>query len=159
MVESNTPPCPSAISGVAIGRSLPCPPSFPPPSCLGFTSPKYTGPTLWSNRSCNGKRISRPGEGVSTNGSAPEHLLATVGIGQKSSHPPFRLPFKQLVPLYANPLPGKRDPHSFIGMRQSQSRVTPSSRVAIQLLLEEPRGRGWDWSPPGRNRLGCVAVI
>ena len=41
----------SAPSRAVIG-GLPWPPWRPPPSCLGFTSPKYTGPTLWSNRSC-----------------------------------------------------------------------------------------------------------
>lgn len=65
------PPCQSALSHVAIGRGLPWPPSFPPPSCLGFTSPKYTGPTLWSNRSCNGKRISAQGKTFQRMGAAP----------------------------------------------------------------------------------------
>lgn len=28
----------------------------PPPACLGFTSPKHTGPTLWRNRAWPGRR-------------------------------------------------------------------------------------------------------
>lgn len=73
------------------------------------------------------KKDLRPREHILTNGSGPTHLLAAMGIGQRSSHPLFRGTFKSLVYLSANPLLGKRDPHSLIGMSQSQSRATPSS--------------------------------
>lgn len=40
------------------------------------------------------KTVLRPGERVLTNGSGPTYLLAAMGIGQRTSHPPFHDTFK-----------------------------------------------------------------
>lgn len=82
------PPRQSAPSRFVIGQGLPWPPWRPPPSCLGFTSPKYTGPTLWSNRSCMENR-SPPRGTHFIEWERPHALIGYYGYRLKNSPPSF----------------------------------------------------------------------
>lgn len=95
---------------------------LPTSQLLGVYFPKVHGPHLVEQPLLHGKR-----EGGLANESSSGQILAAVGIGQGTSHPPFHVTFQSLGPQSANLLLGKRDRYRLIGVSQSQSRATPSA--------------------------------